>query len=183
MLFFIKNDSCNSDIPQLKQLRTTKEERTRSGKPKSKYSVISQFFFFFFFFFLQNGIKVYIYSWSWGRADSKYQILLGYDHSGSFPPKNCVRGQLWAAILDWSYNRKWLKFNPPSYFFMDYMMKKKIFIFDQNWGRDSAGSLFTKWRLWRHPDEFFKNRKKWHWQIAARPQIPSCVKIRQPFRR
>ena len=29
-------------------------------------------------------------------------------------------------------------------------MKKEFFIFDQNWERDSAGSLFTKWWLWRN---------------------------------
>ena len=29
-------------------------------------------------------------------------------------------------------DQKWLIFNPPSCFFIDYMMKKRIFIFDQN---------------------------------------------------
>ena len=130
------------------------------------------------FFFLQNGIKVYIFRNQDVKPIPKLYFVLSYDHSGSFPPKSAGRGQLWAAILDWIYYPIWLKFNPPSYFLIYYLMKKEFFNFDQNWGRDSAGSLFTKWRLWRHPGHFFKNWKKWHWQIPARPQIPSFVKIR-----
>ena len=125
------------------------------GKPKLIYSVISPFFFFsgpnshecrrsgvgsssprsgkiffiFFIFFLTKWYEsIYILDPE-VEPIPNIKFVFGYDHSGSFPPKSCVRGQLWAAILDWSYYRKWPIFNPPSYFFMDYMMKKEFFNF------------------------------------------------------
>ena len=105
-----------------------------------------------------NLFRPLLGTWVWGARLTSHEPKKGNGTQGRYN-------------LDWNYYFRWLKFNPPTYFSMDYMMiKKKI---DQNWGSDSAASLFTKWWLWRHPDEDFKKWNKLNWQITARSQIPS----------
>ena len=130
------------------------------------------------FFFLQNGIKVYIFlilRSSWFQISNLFlaTTTLGVSRQKVASGVN-FEPPFWIEVITGSG-----PFSIPlPTLLWTTCWKKNLSFSIKIEGVTVPDHFFTKWRLWRHPDEFFKKWKKRHWQIAARPQISSCVEIR-----
>ena len=144
---------------------------------QDKINVFSHFSIFYFYFILQNGIKVYIFLI---LRSSRFKIsnFGGLRPLWAFPAKKLRQGST-------SSRHFGLKLIPEVAHFQSHFLlfhglhDEHIFSFSIRIEEGTVPPHFKKKSVAVTSSRrfFSKNEKKHHWQIAARPQIPSGVEI------